>query len=112
MQTMAIRDLKNNPSDLTKYLENDELVFVTKHGKPIGITMPLNENTLSIGIKKAVALELYKSGAISMGKMAEILQISKSEAMKLLNDLKIDWIEYTQKELDDEAKIVEKWLNN
>ena len=112
MQTMAIRDLKNNPSDLTKYLENDELVFVTKHGKPIGITMPLNENTLSIGIKKAVALELYKSGIISMGKMAEILQISKSEAMKLLNDLKIDWIEYTQKELDDEAKIVKKWLNN
>ncbi len=109
---MAIRDLKNNPSDLTKHLENNELVFVTKHGKPIGITLPLNENILSIGIKKAVALELYKSGAISMGKMAEILQISKSEAMKLLNDLKIDWVEYTQKELDDEAKIVEKWLNN
>ena len=112
MQTMAIRDLKNNPSDLTKHLENNELVFVTKHGKPIGITLPLNDSTLSLGIKKAAALELYKSGIISMGKMAEIMEISKPEAMKLLNDMKIDWIDYNSKDLEDEAKTVEKWLNN
>jgi hypothetical protein len=35
MQSMAIRDFQNNPSKLTKYLENDELVFVTKHGKQL-----------------------------------------------------------------------------
>jgi len=33
MQSLAIRDLKNNPSNMTKYLENNEAVFITKHSK-------------------------------------------------------------------------------
>lgn len=107
MQSVAIRDLKNNPSNMTKYLENGESVFVTKHGKPIGITIPLNDDVMSMGIKKAVALEQYKQGLISMGKMAEFLSISKKDAMKLLNDLNIEWIEYSQEALDKEMKILE-----
>jgi len=47
MRTIAIRDLKINPSNMTKYLEKNELVFITKHSKPIGITLPLNDDALS-----------------------------------------------------------------
>ncbi len=112
MQSMAIRDFQNNPSKLTKYLENDELVFVTKHGKPIGITIPLDDDSLSIGVKKAVALQLYKSESISMGKMAQMMGISKQEAKRLLNDLKIEWIEYTKDELEKETKKIQKWIKN
>jgi len=65
MQTVAIRDLKNNPSNMTKYLENNESVFITKHSRPIGITLPLNDDTLSIGIKNLVAIEQYQNGLIS-----------------------------------------------
>ncbi len=39
MQTVAIRELKNNPSNMTKYLDNNETVFITKHSKPIGVTI-------------------------------------------------------------------------
>jgi len=46
MQTVAIRDLKNNPSNMTKYLENNESIFITKHSRPISITLPLNDDTL------------------------------------------------------------------
>ncbi len=112
MQSMAIRDFQNNPSKLTKYLENDELVFVTKHGKPIGITIPLDDDSLSLGVKKAVALQLYKNESISMGKMAQMMSISKQEAKRLLNDLKIEWIEYTKDELEKEAKKIQKWIKN
>jgi len=109
MQTVAIRDLKNNPSNMTKYLENNESVFITKHSKPIGITLPLNDDTLSIGIKNLVALEQYKNGLISLGKMAEFLDINKKEAMSLVNRLGIDWLEYSKDELDKQLNSATKY---
>ncbi len=109
MQTVAIRDLKNNPSNMTKYLENNETVFITKHSKPIGITLPLNDDTLSIGIKNLVAIEQYKDGLISLGKMAEFLEITKKEAMSLVNRLGIDWLEYSKDELDKQLESATKY---
>ena len=78
---------------MTKHLDAGDSVFVTKHGKPIGITLPLNDDIFSIGVKKSIAVQLYKMGLISLGKMAEILEINKRDAMALLNDLDIIWIE-------------------
>jgi len=109
MQTVAIRDLKNNPSNMTKYLENNESVFITKHSRPIGITLPLNDDTLSVGIKNLVAIEQYKNGLISLGKMAEFLEISKQEAMSLVNRLGIDWLDYDENELDGQLNVAKKY---
>ena len=109
MKTVAIRDLKNNPSNMTKYLQNNETVFITKHSKPIGVTIPLNDDTLSLGLKKTVAIEQYKSGLISLGKMAEFLEISKKEARSLVNTLGIDWLDYSKEELEDEVETIKKY---
>ena len=109
MQTVAIRDLKNNPSNMTKYLENNESVFITKHSRPIGITLPLNDDTLSVGVKNLVAIEQYKNGLISLGKMAEFLEISKQEAMSLVNRLGIDWLDYDENELDAQLDVAKKY---
>jgi len=109
MQTVAIRELKNNPSNMTKYLEANQSVFITKHSKPIGITIPLNDDTLSIGIKNVVALEQYKEGLISLGKMAEFLSITKQEAMHLLNRLDIEWLGYEDVELDEQISVAKKY---
>lgn len=89
---------------MTKHLEKGESVFVTKHGKPVGITLPLNNDVFSIGVKKAVAVELYKTGVISLGKMAELLELKKQEAMHLLNSINVNWLE-------DDAKVIEKEAN-
>ena len=109
MQTVAIRDLKNNPSNMTKFLENNESVFITKHSRPIGITLPLNDDTLSIGIKNLVAIEQYQKGAISLGKMAEFLEISKEEARSLVHRLGIDWLGYEEEELESQVNIAKKY---
>ena len=107
MQTVAIRDLKNNPSSMTKYLDEGTSVFVTRHGKPIGITLPLNDDVFSVGVKKAVATELYKMDIISLGKMAEMLEMPKQEAMSLLNNLSITWIDENIENIEAE---VNQWL--
>ena len=107
MQTVAIRDLKNNPSSMTKYLDEGSSVFVTRHGKPIGITLPINDDIFSLGLKKTVAIELYKMDILSLGKMAEMLEIPKQEAMSLLNTLNVTWIEDDIETIKSEAN---KWL--
>jgi len=109
MQTMGIRELKNDPSNMTKYLENNESVFITKHSKPIGITIPLNHDTLSIGTKNIIALEQYKNGLISIGKMAEFLSITKQEAMHLVNRLGLDWLEYKKDELEEQQELLQRY---
>jgi len=109
MQTVSIRDLKNSPSNMTRYLENNESVFVTKHGRPIGITIPLNDDTLSTGIKNIVAVEQYKEGLISLGKMAELLAITHEEAMRLIGHLGIDWLDYDTDELDAQTAAAERY---
>jgi antitoxin (DNA-binding transcriptional repressor) of toxin-antitoxin stability system len=107
MQTVSIRDLKNNPSSMTKYLDEGNSVFVTRHGKPIGITFPINDDVFSVGLKKTVAIELYKMDIISLGKMAEMLEIPKEEAMSLLNTLNVTWIEDDIENIKAEAN---RWL--
>ena len=92
---------------MTKFLEKGEPVFVTKHGKPVGITLPINNDVFSLGVKKAVAVELYKMDVISLGKMAELLELKKQEAMSLLNSAYVNWLEDDAKVIEDEAK---QWL--
>ena len=108
MHTVAIRDLKNNPSNITKHLENNETVFITKHGKPVGITLPLNEDTFSMEIKKLVALEQYREGLISLAKMASLLEIDKEEARRLVERVGIDWLEVDEEELRRQSEVARK----
>ena len=110
MKTLAIRDLKNNPSDITKYLQENETVFITKHSKPIGVTIPLNDDVLSIGVKKMVAIDQYKNGMISLGKMAEFLEISKQEARSLVETLGIEWLSYTEEEIESEVETIREYV--
>ena len=49
-------------------------------------------------------IKQYKEGMISLGKMAEFLEISKKEAMHLLNRLGIDWLEYEKDDLDTQVE--------
>ena len=96
---MAIRDLKNNPSELTRALENHESVFISKHGKPIGLTLPLTEQVIGGGLVKASAVAAYQNNEISLGKLAQFLGVDKNEAMRILSDLNINIVDYDVSEL-------------
>ncbi len=92
---------------MTKYLSQGDSVFLTKNGQPIDITFPLNNDIFSMSVKKLIAVELYKMELISLGKMAEILEIKKKEVMSLLNSLNIVWLEDDLETIENE---IQKWL--
>lgn len=104
MNSIAIRELRNSPSHLTHSLEQDEYVFITKHGKPIGVAVPLSNDNLRFGLTRATALQAWRQGDISLGKMAELLQIDKTELRKTLSMMHISAIDEDVDETVKEAK--------
>ena len=104
MQSIAIRELRNNPSNLTHSLEQNEYVFITKHGKPIGVAVPLNNENLSFGLTRATALQAWRNGDISLGKMAELLDMNKQELRSILAKMNLPVIDTDVQEAIEEAE--------
>ena len=107
MYSITIRDLKNNPAIMTHHLEEGRPVFVTKHGKPIGITLPFDDSLVNQSIKELFFFDLYKQGEISFGKLAEFLDVSKEHLRKMFVALDLPVIDYPPSEVDDELKTLD-----
>jgi len=108
MHSVTIRDLKNNPASMTRHLESGESVFLTKHGKPIGITLPLGDGLINQSVKELFFFDLYKKGEISFGKLAEFLNISKVRLRKMFAALDMPVIDYAPSEIEDELKVFDQ----
>jgi len=107
MQTVGIKDLQVNPAKLTRSLEADEYTMITKRSKPIGLALSFNDTIITKGLKTSLMLDAYKKGLLSLGQVAEALNISKEKAMKLLSTMGIDVVEYDFK---DDMKGLDSFL--
>lgn len=108
MLTIGIKELKNNPSILTKGVEDrDEYLFISKRGKPIAVAMSLDNEVFDHGFKKWVLIKAYKSGDLSLGQLSKALEQSHADTMEMLGALGIAVIDY---DLDDELSTIEKLL--
>lgn len=108
MLTIGIKELKNNPSILTKGVEDrDEYLFISKRGKPIAVAMSLDNEVFDHGFKKWVLIKAYKKGDLSLGQLSKALEQSYSDTMQMLGALGIAVIDY---DLDDDMSTIEKLL--
>jgi len=108
MLTIGIKELKNNPSILTKGVEDkDEYLFISKRGKPIAVAMSLDNEVFDHGFKKWVLIKAYKKGDLSLGQLSKALEQSYSDTMEMLGVLGVAVIDY---DLDDELPTIEKLL--
>ncbi len=108
MLTIGIKELKNNPSILTKGVEDrDEYLFISKRGKPIAVAMSLDNEVFDHGFKKWVLIKAYKKGDLSLGQLAKALEQSYADTMEMLGTLGVAVIDY---DLDDELPTIEKLL--
>jgi len=108
MLTIGIKELKDNPSILTKGVEDkDEYLFISKRGKPIAVAMSLDNEVFDHGFKKWVLIKAYKKGDLSLGQLSKALEQSYSETMQMLGALGIAVIDY---DLDDDMPTIEKLL--
>ena len=80
---------------------------------PEDMTALLNEDAQSLAddIKLMAIIKLYELGKISLGKAAEFLKINEMKFMEVLGKYQIPAIDYSPRELDEELKTLNKFLN-
>ena len=104
MESVTLRDIKNNPATMTSYLSEGKAVFVTKHGKPIGITLPLDDSIVNQSIKELFYFDLYNKGEISFGKLAEFLGVRKDKLRRMFASMNLPVIDYSASDVEDELE--------
>jgi len=102
MESVTLRDIKNNPATMTAHLAKGNPVFVTKHGKPIGITLPLDDSMVNQSIKELLYFDLYKKDEISFGKLAEFLGVRKDKLRRMFASMNMPVIDYDVSDVLDE----------
>lgn len=107
MDAFSIRDLRERSGDLVRELEAGHLAVITKHGRPVGVTVPLTEDLLQHGVPLALAVELFRSHTVSLGLAAKIAGLAYIEFVEELGRLGIPVIDYDPAELEQELKNLE-----
>ena len=107
MKTIGIKDLQINPAILTRSLEADEYTMITKRSKPIGLALSFNDSIITKGLKTSLMIDAYKQGLLSLGQVAQALEISKEKTMKLLSSMGIGVVAY---DFQDDIKSMDSFL--
>jgi len=89
MQTFTIRDLRDRTGELVHDAEAGKLSVITKHGRPVFVAVPFDENLLKNGVGVSLAVRLFDEESISLGKAARLAAMSVVEFMELLAQLRI-----------------------
>ena len=103
MTAIGIKELKDNPSVLTRTLESHNLSLLTKRGTPIGIALPWDDAIFENGYKQTLIVEAYRAGQISLSQLARSLKISTEMALEMMGRLGICMIDG---DIDDEIAMV------
>ncbi|NOX75109.1 MAG: type II toxin-antitoxin system prevent-host-death family antitoxin [Gammaproteobacteria bacterium] len=107
MDTFTIRDLRERTGELVRDAEAGQLSMVTKHGHPVFVAVPFDETMLREGVTVALAIKLFDSEVVSLGKAAKLAGVSQSEFIDYLGALKIPVVRYEQNELEREVAAFE-----
>lgn len=102
MQTFTIRDLRDRTGELVRDAEAGKLSLITKHGQPVFVAVPFDENLLKYGVNVALAVKLFDEETVSLGKAARLANMSHSEFIDLLGSMEIPVARYTPGELEKE----------
>jgi prevent-host-death family protein len=107
METFSIRDLRERTGELVREAEAGHLSLVAKHGRPLFVTVPMDEHLLKEGVAVALAVRLFAEHATSLGKAAKLAQLSVEDFIARLGAMGIPAVDYPPEELDDELAAFE-----
>ncbi len=102
--TYTARELRNLSGEVTRRAEQGELGLITKHGKPIMLTLPFDEVVLSLGVHRSLALQLFDAGQLTLAQAAKLADMPLEKFISLLGEVGINAVDYPAEELDDELE--------
>lgn len=114
MQSVNIRQLKNNPAEAMRKA-HDGPVLVLKGDHPEAVLMHLDISDLTPegdGLALALAVALYKDGALSLGQSARVARVSISDMTTHLSRLGIPVAGVDPIDHRDDMPTLERWLTS
>jgi prevent-host-death family protein len=102
MDAFSVRDLRERTGELIDCAESGKISVVTKHGRPVFVAVPMDDQLLRDGVHVALAVRLYAEEVLSLGKAARLAGLSVETFIEKLGALGIPSVRYSPEELDEE----------
>lgn len=102
MGSISVEQLIRSPAKLIQEAESGQLAIVTKDGRPLFLAVPYDERLANENVHVVVAVRLYETEIVSLGRAARIAGLSIGEFIGRLAALKIPIARYSPEELERE----------
>lgn len=106
MESFSVRDLRERTGELVRNAEQGKLAVVAKHGHPLFVAVPLDEELLRSGVGVALAIKLFEDGVLSLGKAAKLAALSYEAFVEQLAAIGVPAVDYTPEDLDAEVAAI------
>ncbi len=112
MQAVNIRQLKNNPSTALRSAKEDDMVVVMNRDHPEALLIDLEKLALpDLGaVRVALAVSLFRSGAVSAGFAARMTDKTLPEMLTLFSSLGIPLTSGNEADARDDLNVGKQWL--
>jgi prevent-host-death family protein len=106
METFSIRDLRERTGELVREAEAGHLSLIAKHGRPLFVAVPMDENLLKEGVAIALAIQLFAQKTVSLGKAARLARLSVEDFIARLGAAGVPAVDYPPEEVDEELEAI------
>lgn len=106
MESFTIRDLRERTGELVRNAEQGKLAVVAKHGHPLFVAVPLDDEMLREGVHVALAIKLFQDGVLSLGKAAKLAGLTYEGLVEHLATIGVRTVDYPPEDLDAELTAV------
>ena len=107
MDTFIVRDFRESIDTFVNDTELDKLTIVTKHGKPVFVTVPFSKEIVKSGVMFVLAARFFQDGIMSIGRAALFAGCSTSEFIDYLGKAGIPSVHYSAEELEQELYVID-----
>lgn len=105
LDVFSVRDLRQRSGDLLRDAAEGRLALITKHGRPAILAVPFDERLLSLGLHRALALELVEAGRATLSQGARLADMPLEVFIELLGQHGVPAVDYPPEELEHELTV-------
>ncbi|MEJ2419917.1 MAG: UPF0175 family protein [Exilibacterium sp.] len=103
--SIGIRELRDLSSQLPEKAAAGESFFLTKNGATLYYAIPVDQVLMDHGSRLAIAFNLYKNKALTIGQAAKLAELSVEEFMVEAGKAGIPVIDYDDDVPDSEISV-------
>lgn len=104
LEVFTVRDLTNRPEDILRHAEGGQMSLIIQEDRPVILTVPFNERLIELGVHRNIAIHLFESGQVTLGRAAKIAGLSIGDFLDVLGPLGIPVVDYPPEELEKELE--------